>query len=154
MWKLKSPVLRFGQFFPLFLAYPLAFHQIGWEASVNCRIQGLAGPLKGQSETFPEATQALPWPSLRSRSIWGRFPSNTSSNLAAFILPSVLTSGPIPAAERHHIALCCHHPASRCMVLAGDDQCSPDVKFGVLPKSFMFDVHPSGTLSHLSRGFT
>ena len=40
-------------------------------------------------------------PSLRSRALWKRFSSRISLYLAAFIVPSIATSGPVPAAEKH-----------------------------------------------------
>ena len=40
-------------------------------------------------------------PSLRSRALWKRFSSRISLYLAAFIFPSIATSRPVPAAEKH-----------------------------------------------------
>ncbi len=40
-------------------------------------------------------------PSLRSWALWRRFSSRISLYLAAFIFPSIATSHPVPAAEKH-----------------------------------------------------
>ncbi len=40
-------------------------------------------------------------PSLRSWALWRRFSSRISLYLAAFIFPSIATSRPVPAAEKH-----------------------------------------------------
>ncbi len=40
-------------------------------------------------------------PSLRSWGLWRRFSSRISLYLAAFIFPSIATSRPVPAAEKH-----------------------------------------------------
>ncbi len=40
-------------------------------------------------------------PSLRSWALWRRFSSRISLYLAAFIIPSIATSRPVPAAEKH-----------------------------------------------------
>ncbi len=40
-------------------------------------------------------------PSLRSWALWRRFSSRMSLYLAAFIFPSIATSRPVPAAEKH-----------------------------------------------------
>jgi len=64
------------------------------------------------------------WPSLRSRLLWKRFSSRISLYLAAFIFPSIATSRPVPAAEKHLIAWCCHHHVSLLgLYWAGDEQC-------------------------------
>ncbi len=41
------------------------------------------------------------WPSMRSWALWRRFSSRISLYLAAFIFPSIATSRPVPAAEKH-----------------------------------------------------
>ncbi len=46
-------------------------------------------------------------PSLRSWALWRRFSSRISLYLAAFIFPSIATSRPVPAAEKHPTAWCC-----------------------------------------------
>ena len=67
---------------------------------------------QGYSETCPEATSALClgllsfWkvslrPSLRSWVLWSRFSSRISLYFALFIFPSILTSLPVPASEKH-----------------------------------------------------
>ncbi len=64
------------------------------------------------------------WPSLRSWALWRRFSSRISLYLAAFIFPSIATSRPVPAAEKHPTAWCCHHHASLLgLYWTGDEQC-------------------------------
>ncbi len=63
-------------------------------------------------------------PSLRSWALWRRFSSRISLYLAAFIFPSIATSRPVPAAEKHPTAWCCHHHASLLgLYWTGDEQC-------------------------------
>ena len=45
-------------------------------------------------------------PSLWSCALWSRFSSRISLYFAPFIFPSILTSLPVPAAEKHPLLLC------------------------------------------------
>ncbi len=47
-------------------------------------------------------------PSLRSWALWRRFSSRISLYLAAFIFPSIATSRPVPAAEKHPHSMMLH----------------------------------------------
>lgn len=106
MWKLLS--------IPLCTSHH-NLYQIGWEALV-CNHFALVRPLK---DICRAVLEPLPWllsmllgllscwkmnchPSLGSRALWSRCSSRMpSQHNAAFILSSVLTILPVPAAEKH-----------------------------------------------------
>ena len=74
---------------------------------------GFGWATQGQSVTCPKTIPALSWqyplghpraercPSLRLCALWSRFSSRSSWYLASFIVSSILTSLPVPAAEKH-----------------------------------------------------
>ncbi len=64
--------------------------------------QGSGWDIQEQSRSCCEATPKVNLrPSLRSWALWRRFSSRISLYLAAFIFPSIATSRPVPAAEKH-----------------------------------------------------
>ncbi len=64
-------------------------------------------------------------PSLRSWALWRRFSSRISLYLAAFIFPSIATSRPVPAAEKHPHSMMLPPPCFTLLGLywTGDEQC-------------------------------
>ena len=72
----------------------------------RCSIGFRSGLWLGQSRMVTELFRShsfviLAYFSLRSRALWKRFSSRISLYLAAFIFPSIATSRPVPAAEKH-----------------------------------------------------
>ncbi len=63
-------------------------------------------------------------PSLRSWALWRRFSSRISLYLTAFIFPSIATSRPVPAAEKHPHSMMLPPPCSLLgLYWTGDEQC-------------------------------
>ena len=102
---------------------------------------------QGHSETCPEATPALSWlcaygrcpvgkmylhPSLRSWALWSRFSSRISLYLAPFIFPSILTSLPVPAAEKQPHSMMLPPPCCIVVMVSGFLQAS---HLAIRPKS-------------------
>jgi hypothetical protein len=115
--------LYFWEFLLFFSADPLKLCQVEWGASQHSYFQvspemfewvevgALAGPLK-DIETFPEATPVLScWKVNLSPSRITCYRTLRTSRIflyfAPFILPSILTNLPVPAAEKlpHSIML-------------------------------------------------
>ncbi len=67
----------------------------------RCSIGFKSGLWLGHSRTVMELLKVNLRPSLRSWALWRRFSSGISLYLAAFIFPSIATSRPVPAAEKH-----------------------------------------------------
>ena len=127
---------------------------------------GFGWATQGHSETCPEATPALSWlyahgsllcwkvnccPSLRLHALWSRFSLMTSLYFAASILPSILTSLPVPAAEKYLHSMMLPPPCFTVgMVLAkwwAVPGVLPNIVLGFLPKELQFLSHQ--TSDHL-----
>ncbi len=100
----KDATSLFGDPLPFLLADPLQFCQVGWLGHSRTVTELL------WSHSFVILAVCLGslscWkvnlrPSLRSWALWRRFSSRISLYLAAFIFPSIATSRPVPAAEKH-----------------------------------------------------
>ena len=126
LYKLGPPV--FGAFLPFFSADPLKLRQVVWGASLHnysqvspemfdqVQVRNLAGPLKyihrliDSNAVTPAlsrlcATGRCPFgrwtfAPVWGRVLWSRFSSRISLYFAPFIFPLILTSLPVPAAEK------------------------------------------------------
>ena len=113
-YKLGTPV--FGEFLPFFSADPLKLCQVGWGASLHsyfqvsqrCSIGLKSGLWLSHSRTFRDLSRShscvVLAVCLGLLSCWkvSKFSSRISLYLPTFIFASILTSLPIPAAEKHH----------------------------------------------------
>ncbi len=98
-------------------------------------VRALAGPFKNSHRVVVKLCLAVClgslscWkvnlrPSPRSRALWRRFSSRISLYLAEFIFPSIATSRPVPAAEKHpHSMMLPHHASLLGLYWTGDEQC-------------------------------
>ena len=166
----------FGEFLPFFSADLLNVCQVGWGASLHSffkvspevfdrvQVRAQAGPLKdiqrlvlkpllcflggvlvvlleGEPLSQSEVLSAL----------WSRFLSRISLYLTAFIFPSILTSLPVPAAEKISPQL----DAATTMLHRQDGaRLPPDVNLGIQAKEFNLGfIRPENLVSHCLKVF-
>ncbi len=102
------------------------------------------------------------WPSLRSWALWRRFSSRISLYLATFIFPSIATSRPVPAAEKHPHSMMLPPPCFTVGTVLGQVMSSawfsPHIPLRIKAKKFYLGLirpeNPSGVfLANSMRAF-
>ena len=170
LWRYKLGIPVFGEFLPFFSVDSLKLCQVGWECRCTaifrsfqrCSIGFKSGLLLGHSRTFRDLSRSHScmvlavclamlscWkvdlcPSLRSWVLWSRFSSNISLYFAPFTLTSILTSLPVPAAEKHPHSMMLPPPCFIVGMVPGF------LQTGIQAKEFNLSfIRPENLVSHL-----